>query len=359
MKKQTRELFDKLRQNLPTPQEKICEFTFYDPIGIQINEALENLNILEVDLHDVIMKNVFKGIDYYSIVGLVPMWVRNDGHSQEGCLSKEDFETLVQANDNELTHRLLYYYDCEMLMSSFQNRTSVLVRLINKIYEILTPNLSRDIKEYDDVAFGISTQGIDVYTYLNSLIITLASSFDIITKIAYELQEMSNVNFLSYPNMKSANITYGKRKWLGDNLMVENTLFAKKEAVCIRTIESLRDEIIHNGSLDFHYALYHGLINDNIEQWIFFPDLNESGTLKNIKARKKFYPDCTRTFNVVLPPLLFEVIRWLEKTLHVLISTFECPYNDDKQSFMNFRKEISGWYGKNFSDSKTIESKDL
>lgn len=43
------------------------------------------------------MKNVFKGIDYYSIVGLVPMWVRNDGHSQEGCLSKEDFETLVQA----------------------------------------------------------------------------------------------------------------------------------------------------------------------------------------------------------------------------------------------------------------------
>lgn len=101
------------------------------------------------------------------------------------------------------------------------------------------------------------------------------------------------------------------------------------------------------------------MINDNIEQWIFFPDLNESGTLKNIKARKKFYPDCTRTFNVVLPPLLFEVIRCLEKTLHVLISTFECPYNDDKQSFMNFRKEISGWYGKNFSDSKTIESKDL
>lgn len=140
MKKQTKELFDKLRQTLPTPQEKICEFTFYDAIGIQINDALENLNILEVELHDVIMKNVFKGIDYYSIVGLVPMWVRNDGHSQEGCLSKEDFETLVQANDNELTHRLLYYYDCEMLMSSFQNRTSVLVRLINKISLLSTKN---------------------------------------------------------------------------------------------------------------------------------------------------------------------------------------------------------------------------
>ncbi len=237
MEKQTTELFDKLRQTLPTPQEKIGEFTFYDSIGAQINDALGNLNILEVKLHDIIMRNVFKGIDYYSIVGLVPMWVRNNGHSQEGCLSKEDFEKLVQANNNELTYRLLYYYDCEMLMSSFQNRTSVLVRLINKIYEILTPNLSRDIKEYDDVAFGVGTQGIDVYTYLNSLIITLASSFDLITKVAYELQEMPSVNFSSYPNMKSANITYGKRKWLGDNLTLENTLFAKKELACIRTIE--------------------------------------------------------------------------------------------------------------------------
>lgn len=158
--------------------------------------------------------------------------------------------------------------------------------------------------------------------------------------------QSTSVNFSSYPNMKSANITYGKRKWLGDNLTLENTLFAKKELACIRTIESLRDEIIHNGSLDFHYALYHGLIKDNIEQWIFFPDLNESGALKNIKARKKFYPDCTRTFNVVLPPLLLEVVGCLEKTLNVLISTFECSSTDNKQNFLGFKKEISGWYGK-------------
>lgn len=48
MEKQTTELFDKLRQTLPMPQEKISEFTFYDSIGTQINGALRNLNILEV-----------------------------------------------------------------------------------------------------------------------------------------------------------------------------------------------------------------------------------------------------------------------------------------------------------------------
>lgn len=334
------------------------EFTYKDPVGVQIYDALANLNMIEVELHDIITKNVFKGIDYYSIVGLIPLWARNDGHSQEGCSSKEKFESLVNANDNELTHKVLYYHDCEMLMSSFQNRTAALGRLINRIYEILTPNLSHDITEYEDVAFEVGTRGIDVYTYLNSLIITLASSFDILTKIAYELQEMHKVDFTSYPDMKSANITYGKRKWLDDGLRTEDTLFAKKEAVCIRTIESLRDEIIHNGSLDFHYALYHGLIDNKIEQWIFFPDLNESGTLKNLKARKKFYSNCTRTFNVMLPPLLLDVVRCLEKTLNVLISTFDCSYADNQQEILNFKKEISGWYRMGQLDRDIIEAKE-
>lgn len=340
-------LLDKLAQQSRTSLDRMFkEFTFYDSIGAQIHNALLNLNSLEVELHEVITHRVFEGIDYYSIAGMMPMWIRNGGHSQEGSCSKEIFESLINTNNNELTHRALYYHDCEMLMSSFQNRTSVLERLINRIYEILTPTLSRNINEYEEVAFGIGKQGIDVYTYLNSLIITLASSFDLITKVAYELQEMDKINYESYSDMRSANITYGKRKWLEERLRVKGSLFAKQESTCIRTIESLRDEIIHNGSLDFHYALYHGAIGDRIEQWIFFPDMNESGTLKNIKARKKFYPDCTRTFNIILPTLILEVIACLDKTLSVLISTFDCTYTTNNKEFMNYKDVISGWYAR-------------
>ncbi|MCM1080080.1 MAG: hypothetical protein NC344_11375 [Bacteroidales bacterium] len=139
MENKSKKIFDKLKQTLPKPEDLITEFTYYNPIGAQIYDALTNLNILEVELHDIITKNVFKGIDYYSIVGLIPLWTRNDGHSQEGCNSKETFESLVNSNDNELTHKVLYYHDCEMLMSSFQNRTTALGRLINRVYEILTP----------------------------------------------------------------------------------------------------------------------------------------------------------------------------------------------------------------------------
>lgn len=345
MEEESKNIIDKLKTTLSKPEDMIKEFTYYNPIGVRINNSLMDLNLLEVELHEVITRNVFKGIDYYSIAGLIPMWIRYDGHSQEGCCSKEKFESLLNANNNELTHKVLYYHDCEMLMSSFQNRTSVLARLINRVYEILTPDLSLDIKTYDDVAFGIDAQGIDVYTYLHSLIITLASSFDLITKVAYELQKMHEVDFTSYPNMKSKDITYGKRKWLDENLKVKDTLFAKQEIVCVRTIESLRDEIIHNGSLDFHYSLYHGLVDNNLVHWIFFPDMEESGTFKSVKARKKFYPDSTRTFNVVLPPLLLDVIECLKRTLNVLISTFSCPRTDNTQEFLNFKNEICGWSG--------------
>lgn len=48
---------------------------------------------------------------------------------------------------------------------------------------------------------------------------------------------------------------------------------------------------------------------------------------------------------MILPPLLLEVVGCLEKTLNVLISTFDCPHTD-KQNFLDFKKEILGWYGK-------------
>ena len=105
MKEETKELFDKLRQTLPNVDEQAMEFTCYDPIGVQIYDALMNLNMLEVELHDVITKNVFKDIDYYSIVSLFPLWTRNDGHSQEGCFSKEQFESLLSNNNNESLDR--------------------------------------------------------------------------------------------------------------------------------------------------------------------------------------------------------------------------------------------------------------
>lgn len=41
-------------------------YTFVHPIGCEVYKQLLELNNLEVELHDVIQRNVFKGIDYYN-----------------------------------------------------------------------------------------------------------------------------------------------------------------------------------------------------------------------------------------------------------------------------------------------------
>ena len=325
-------------------EETMSEYTYYDENGAKLISLLYDLNYWEVELHDVITKNVFKGIDYYKLVGIAPMWVRDAGHSQESSMTKEKFESLLEYNSNALTHRFLYYHDCEMLMSAFQNRTQAVEHMMNSIFKHISAE-SRSIKEYEEVILSSCRTDVDLHVFLNSLIITLASSFDLITKVAYELMHMHEVTFEGYPKMKSAKVTYRDRVRLSKDMKVEQTLFAENEPRCIRQIMSLRDEIIHNGSLDFHYSSYHGIIDGKIDDFLFFPEMTESGVLLSHKARRKFYSDYNRTFNAILPKLVCDVLECLRHTLRMLIDKFNCPWHENPNEVLNYEDEISKWSG--------------
>lgn len=249
---------------------------------------------------------------------------------------------MVEYNDNEITHRFLYYHDCEMVMSAFQNRTCVIDHMMSTIFKYLSPSVQPPI-EYKELVISMCGSDIDLHTHINSLIITLASSFDLITKVAYELQHMSEVTFDKYPKMKSMHVTYGDKVRLSDDLKVSETLFSKTEPVCVRQVLSLRDEIVHNGSLDFHYNTYHGTIDDKIDHFIFFPEMTESGVLMSHKVRRKFYSDCNKTFNVVLPQLVKEVIECLRLTLQLLIDKFDCPWHVNPDELLNYKEEVAKW----------------
>ena len=331
-----------MKNSQKTFKDLSSEYTYYDENGSGLHNQVIELNSLEVLLHDVITKNVFKGIDYYAIRGLTPVWLRDAGHSQEESISKEKFDSMVEYNDNEITHRFLYYHDCEMVMSAFQNRTCVIDYMMSTIFKYLSPSVHPPI-EYKELVISMCGSDVDLHTHINSLIITLASSFDLITKVAYELQHMSEVTFDKYPKMKSMHVTYGDKVRLSDDLKVSETLFSKTEPVCVRQVLSLRDEIVHNGSLDFHYNTYHGTIDDKIDHFIFFPEMTESGVLMSHKARRKFYSDCNKTFNVVLPQLVKEVIECLRLTLQLLIDKFDCPWHDNPDELLNYKEEVAKW----------------
>lgn len=156
---------------------------------------------------------------------------------------------------------------------------------------------------------------------------------------------MPKVKFDLYPKMKSANVTYGQKVYLDDSLRQEDTIFAESTPVCVLKIESLRNEIIHNGSLDSHYNLYHGAKDGEIDHWIFAPTFNENGTLVNLKGRKKFYSDYNNTFNTILPQLISDVVDILQSTIKLLIMKFDCPATDNPHEIMNYKREIAQWAG--------------
>lgn len=331
---------DRLMQENPERPER-SKFTYYDVRGRDIYRLLSDINLEIVSLHEDVMKNVFTDIDYYRIVGLLPMWLRDAGNSQESAMSRNFFEKLVTASSGYLVNKCLYYHDCEMLVNALQNRFNIVEALLIQVYDVLTPELKVDYQDYDNVIFTINEESQRVNAYINSIIINLASVCDIMTKIATELSEMSNVDYGSYPRMRSANTTYGQARHLPGALRKDNTLFADNRPVAVKKVEAIRDEIIHNGSLDFHSLIYYGVKGDLSEKWILMPAFTDEGTFTTFRGRKKFYDDHRRTWNRELPRMVSDFLALSLSTIRVIRANYGRKYYENADDLKKYGKEIA------------------
>jgi len=330
------ELINKKRPFIPEHEK----FTYYDKVGESIYNLLTDINFEIVSLHDEVQNNVFTDIDYYSIVGLLPIWLRDAGNSQESSMSRSFFEKIVGANNSYLINKCLYYYDCEMLVDALQNRFNIVEVMLTQLFTILTPSKKFNIKDYDEVIYTIDDSSQRVQAYINSIIINLASSCDIMTKIAIELLSMSKVQYNTYPKMTSTNITYGNIGRLPAELRRDGTYFAAIRPIAIMMVESIRDEIVHNGSLDFHSTVYYGTKGENVETWLLMPAFNENGTLTSYHGRKKFYEDPERTVNKELPLLVKEFLTIALATIQMIGRHFRKPYYSNSEDLKKYHDVI-------------------
>ena len=227
-----------------------------------------------------------------------------------------------------------------MLMNAFQNRTSVLGKMLNNVFQTLTSELHFTFPEYDRVIFSDGDSSVDVFVNFHSIIISMTSCLDLLSKVAYELQEMPTVQFETYPKMNSMKFTFGSIHKLKSNLKRDNTIFSESKPLCISTLESIRDEIIHNGLLDFYNNLYSDVKDGVIEHWIFAPDFNEFGRLVTYKNRKKFYSNYDSTMNALLPQLMLDMIYLFAETLSVIIKEFDCEAYTDMDTINKYSKYL-------------------
>lgn len=231
-------------------------------------------------------------------------------------MDKGGVETYVRNyyEDGEIVHRWLYYYDCDMLVCALCDRFKMIASMLRVFYNHFPSESPCKMEDFKHVAVTVSPQDTICFACVNSIFLYLASSFDILSKIYVEFRDHEKLDFSKYPNMISRKVLLG---CIGKtNSDIAGTLFEKPS--CVKTISSIRDRLVHNGSFDFLqmvYDCYDGP-NGHSEAAILFPDM-ENGLFITSKNRKNFYSQSNK-LNILLPGVLTEVLDVMETTINKL-----------------------------------------
>lgn len=271
------------------------------------------------ELRDILAIKIFGDLKKYHNYFTAPIFpfAAQAGIDAEMKLSKEDLESLImglKSEHKEEAHKLFYYFDVENLIGTLQNAFMETKVIVTQFYRTLNVNsfLIHDNLFMVDQGIQFASGPIvtNVTALINHLFINLYSQLDFTTKIIFELENL-HTDFLGYPKLKS------KEKLFGDG---KHTSFREMQGSIyqltdnIRTIMYLRNEIVHNSSIDSIPKVYQSVEKGHItEKFILLPDMKD-GIIKSFKNRKRFFDDEVK-LNELLPELLEEFWQKLLFTL--------------------------------------------
>jgi len=271
-----------------------------------------------IELRYEIAKRLFGSTDiYHRFAAGAPIVFPYAGIDAEIKISKEEFEVLAgKWGQEEVANKLFYYYDITNLLDTLQNSVLESKYLIGQFYRTLNENdfliAKRTIAD-NGVQFAAGPIVVNIMSTINHLFINLYSQLDFITKFVVEFEKLAT-DFSVYPKLKSRDILFGDAKKTS-LLNLPGSLFEPAEN--IKKIVTLRNEIVHNASIDSTLKVYQ-VIKDKelIEKFILLPDFKD-GILKTFKNRRRFFNDGMK-LNEVLPELIIDFWHRLKTTLDAI-----------------------------------------
>ena len=288
---------------------------------IKENDISSDLDFEFINLRMLIADLIFGSRKkYYDILSFVPQWIPYAGIDSELKISKEHFEKLVAKIDDENTFKLLYYYDIDYLIGTIQNSIQESRNLFCEFYKEFNINnfmLAEKPFNENSVMFASGRLVTSVFSKINQLFISLYSQLDFITKLAFEIENFQT-EFTKYTKLKSSNLLFGNNKKLTYSDSEKTSTLFEKSARNIQIIQTLRNEIVHNASLQNIQKIYQVFNNDKlIEKFILIPDFDKNGNIKSFKNRKRFF-DSDIKLNQILPDLLSDF--WIRemKTIELI-----------------------------------------
>ena len=292
-----------------------------------------DLDDLCVRLYDVFRDAIFTSRDdFYKNYGIQPQWISRAGLDSDFDMPKDELITCFSTPLHEkmaalgLTEegclqiykeidakkfKYAYTADCQSLVNTLQELIMGCHSSLVGFYKHLC--LLHNNPQMEGTYYECSPEARMVFSFLYNFIIQSYSAFDILTKIAYELEHLKSCDS-TYAKLASSGILYGDRNHI--KLDATGTVFEKCRTTAI--IENLRNELVHNATWEMNPKIFIVTGNGTItSRHIFFPDLTAEGTLASYKNRKRFFSE-GNTVNDELPGLYFDIMQRIFTTLDKL-----------------------------------------
>lgn len=306
--------------SLDTSQFYLIE---HDNIGLDIEADVEypgdsilyDLDNEFVRLYDKFRDLVFEDTDkYYSQKNLLPIFIQVAGYDSDSEIPAIIFEKLLRkSQDIPDLNKHLYLVDSQFMVGTMQNLfIGMNYDFINYFKKIIQVK-GRTFDEADCIIYAMSGQVAEICSVLIGYFTKAYSILDMLTKTAYEMQQMTN-DYSTYKKLKSSKILWGDKK----KLTIDNscgTVFEKDEL--ITSIETLRNEFVHNGSWELNPKVFLKFINREIvERYVIFPDL-QNGQLIKFNNRRHFFSEGIKV-NDILPKMHINYLNKILNTLKLL-----------------------------------------
>lgn len=248
---------------------------------------------------------------------------------------------------SEIAESYMMLVDLQGLLGAIQNLITAINSDFMNFYIQLT-TIGEDSPSFETGTTWTSGYHCSiVFSLLTSYFTKAHSILDILTKLVHEFDKDPGT-YSGLEKLRSKGILFGNRKWLSID-KVPNTVFDDSKKNCVYEIESLRNELVHNGTWEALEKVYIETQNGRIiKRFIFWPDFREN-RLAVSGNRNKFFSS-GKTVNEELLRIHVDLLKRLEYTLSYIKHHFAESLPDRsfeeimKMNISDAKQQIQSYY---------------
>lgn len=260
------------------------------------------------------------------------------GLDPEARASRDQFNDFFKSASDD-ARKLIFYYSVQGYNHAAQNMLNHVIISLGDAYELLSrDNLCYRVPLDDQSHGGEHYRNLKspschrIWERLNYCIEKIISFLDFLSKYIAEISAMEGKTITGRLNTSS--VTFGA--WRKIKLAKDTALSNLSDELRLLTV--LRDETVHNGTIDHFSRVYEHAIDSKVQaRFLLIPD-HDGGRFLTAVGRRRFFRQDNR-LNEILPTVIHRVLEDTLLSLQVIQSRMPTIWTDPS-SYYNRHKEL-------------------